>query len=294
MIGSEKTFVQSSDAPVTYKCEARCNTEPGWSSDAAKTQMIDQMQRSEKGLQMAKDAGIPVYQTIAEALTGGTKSLAVDGVMLIAEHGDYPESDTGQFVFPKRRMFEEIANVMRQNRRSVPVFLDKHLADNWADAKWIYDTAKELKIPMMAGSSLPVLWRYPPRDVTRDAKLKEIVAISYHRLDTYGFHALEMVQCLAERRQGGETGVKTVQCRQGQAVWDAEKDGVYDRALLEAALSRLKERPLPKGKRIEDRSLWLNLPTLAMVTSLGCRPDLGVLFPGTLQFLQGGLSYLLL
>jgi hypothetical protein len=149
-------------------------------------------------------------------------------------------------------MFEEIAKVFREHGRAVPVFLDKHLADNWADAKWIYDTARELKVPMMAGSSLPVLWRYPPVDVTRDAKLKEIVAISYHTLDAYGFHALEMVQCLAERRQGGETGVKSVQCLVGQAVWDAEKSGVYDRRLLDAALSRLKERPLPEGKRIEE------------------------------------------
>jgi hypothetical protein len=134
----------------------------------------------------------------------------------------------------------------------VPVFSDKHLADNWADAKWIYDTARDMQIPLMAGSSLPVLWRYPAIDVTRDARLKEIVAISYHRLDTYGFHALEMVQCLVERRQGGETDVKSVECRVGPAVWEAEKEGVYDRKLLDAALSRLKDRPLPEGKRIED------------------------------------------
>jgi hypothetical protein len=32
-------------------------------------------------------------------------------------------------------------------------------------------------------------------DVKREAKLKEIVAVSYHTLDAYGYHALEMVQC---------------------------------------------------------------------------------------------------
>ena len=132
------------------------------------------------------------------------------------------------------------------------MFIDKHLADNWTDAKWIYDTAKELNAPLMAGSSLPVLWRYPPADVRRGAKLKEIVAVSYHTLDAYGFHALEIVQSLAERRAGGETGVASVQCLTGKAVWEAEKSGLYDRRLLDEALSRLKERPLPPGKKIEE------------------------------------------
>ena len=107
-------------------------------------------------------------------------------------------------------------------------------------------------MPLMAGSSLPVLWRYPPVDVPRGTVLKQIVATSYHRLDAYGFHALEAVQALAERRRGGETGIARVRCLSGGDVWAAEKDGVYDRQLLDTALARLKERPLPDGKRIED------------------------------------------
>jgi hypothetical protein len=104
----------------------------------------------------------------------------------------------------------------------------------------------------MAGSSLPVLWRYPPIDVARSRRLKEMVAVSYHRLDSYGFHALEMVQSLAERRHGGETGMRAVQCLVDDAVWQAGQQGRYDRRLLDAALSRLKERPIPKDNRIED------------------------------------------
>ena len=115
-----------------------------------------------------------------------------------------------------------------------------------------YDEARRRKVPMMAGSSLPVLWRYPPADVRRGSRLAQIVVTSYHTLDGYGFHAVEVLQCLAERRAGGETGVRSVQCIKGPAVWRAGAEGVYDRALLDAALSRLKERPLPKGKRIED------------------------------------------
>jgi len=212
----------------------------------------DQVPDNDTSRRLAADHHTRISTTIDDALTLGTGRLAVDGVLLVAEHGDYPESDTGQFRYPKRRMFAELADTFRRSDRVVPVFHDKHLADNWQDAKWIYDTARELKIPLMAGSSLPGTWRYPPVDVKRGETLKQIVVTSYHRLDSYGFHALEVVQALAERRAGGETGVRSVQCLSGKAVWEAGQRGVYDRALLDAALSRLKEKPIPAGKKIED------------------------------------------
>jgi hypothetical protein len=212
----------------------------------------DQVPANDKSRALAKEFGFPIYDNVADALTLGTGELAVDGVLLIAEHGQYPESATGQILYPKRRMFGEIVKVFEKSNRVVPVFTDKHLADNWDDAKWIYDAAQRLTFPLMAGSSLPVLWRYPPADVRRGERLKEAVAVSYHRLDTYGFHALEFVQSLVERRAGGETGIAAVQCLTGDAVWQAGEKGVFDRQLLDAALSRLKDRPLPAGKRIED------------------------------------------
>jgi len=183
---------------------------------------------------------------VEETLTLGTDKLAVDGVLLVAEHGQYPKNATGNTVFPKRRLFNEVQKVFRKTKQVVPMFVDKHLADNWADAKWLHDTAKELKMPLMAGSSLPVLWRYPPVDVKRGAKLEEIVAVSYHTLDAYGFHALEMVQCLAERRAGGETGVKQVRCLSGEAVWHAMENGALDNKLLQSALGQLKKSPISR------------------------------------------------
>src|SRR2546425_9518940 len=93
---------------------------------------------------------------IEDALTLGTGRLAVDGVLLIAEHGEYPKSPVGNTQYPKRRFWEETLKVFRASGRVVPVFIDKHLADNWQDAKFIYDSAQDLKIPLMAGSSLPV------------------------------------------------------------------------------------------------------------------------------------------
>ncbi len=213
---------------------------------------VDQFPDIDKSRNLAAKASVPIFSSARQALLLDSDRLAVDGVMLIAEHGNYPESDTGQFLYPKRQLFSDVADVCERSHRSVPVFLDKHLADNWQDAKWIYDEASRLKIPLMAGSSLPVLWRSPAVDVERTKPLKEIVALSYHRLDAYGFHALEMIQCLAERRPGGETGVKQVRTLRDDAVWQAIEDGVIDRELLDQAMSRYKDRPISRDKPLRE------------------------------------------
>src|SRR2546422_4804273 len=139
-------------------------------------------QRTEKDISrlLAASHRFRLSETIEDALTLGTGRLAVDGVLLIAEHGEYPKSAIGNIQWPKRRFWEETIKVFRASGRVVPVFIDKPLADNWVDAKFIYDTARELKIPLMAGSSVPGTWRRPPADVKRGARLREIVGITYH------------------------------------------------------------------------------------------------------------------
>jgi hypothetical protein len=217
---------------------------------------VDQFPASDMSRGLAKEHGFTIYDTVAGALTLGGEKLAVDGVILIAEHGDYPRSETDSIQYPKRRLFGEIVKVFAKSGRVVPVFSDKHLEDDWPDIAWSYGEAQRLKILLMAGSSLPTLWRFPEADVERGQPLKEIVATSYGGLDAYGFHALEMVQCLAERRKRGdswgESGVKQVRCLEGDRVWEAGRQGVFDRKLLDEALSRLKEKPLPAGKSIEE------------------------------------------
>ncbi|HOC03224.1 MAG TPA: hypothetical protein P5065_05700 [Candidatus Ratteibacteria bacterium] len=198
----------------------------------------------------AEQYGFKIYDTIEDALTCATGKLAVNGVIISTEWCDYPVSPTGQIMYPHKRMFEEVVKVFEKNKKVVPVFIDKHIADNWTDIKWIYNTAKKMKIPLMAGSSVPVAWRYPPVDVDKHSKLKEIVGISYHTLDGYGFHGMEMVQCLAEQRKGGETGIKSVQCITGQNVWDSAGK-MYDPVLLNMAVEKL-GRKIPEGKSLKD------------------------------------------
>jgi len=211
----------------------------------------DQRPTNDLSRRLAASYGFRMSETIEDALTLGTSRLAVDGVLLIAEHGEYPKSPTGNTQYPKRRFWEETLRVFRASGRVVPVFIDKHLADNWTDAKFIYDTARELKVPLMAGSSLPVTWRRPPADVKHGARIREIVAITYHTTDAYGFHALEFVQALAEQRHGGETGIKAVQAIAGEAVWRAFEEKTFDSALFDAARQRLSQ-PQNRGRPLRE------------------------------------------
>jgi hypothetical protein len=203
----------------------------------------DQLPGNDMSRALAKTHGFALASSVSEALTLGRDCLAVDGILLVAEFGDYPVSRTGQTVYPKRRLFEQVVQVFRRTRKVVPVFIDKHLADTWSDASWMYETARALKIPLMGGSSLPVTWRYPPGDVEADRPLAEMLVLSFHTLDGYGFHAVELAQALAEQRQGGETGVAQVRCLDGERVWAALKEDKVDRALLKAALAVLRNPP---------------------------------------------------
>ena len=209
---------------------------------------LDQVPENDTGKKWSEKYGVPIHKTIRGALTLGGDKLSVDGVLLVAEHGDYPKNAFGSQAFPKRRFFEETQKIFRESDRAVPVFVDKHLSDNWADAKWCFDVSHELGFPLLAGSSLPLLWRHPAADVRKDAKLKEILVTTYHSPDAYGFHALEVLQCLAERRATGETGVRRVQCLSGKEVWEAGHKGLFDPKLLDAAINRAKHHSSQLGK----------------------------------------------
>src|SRR5947209_7806400 len=67
---------------------------------------LDQTPSNDLGRDFAREHGIPMFPTIAEALCLGGDELAVDGILLIAEHGTYPINAKGQQLYPRRRFFE--------------------------------------------------------------------------------------------------------------------------------------------------------------------------------------------
>jgi len=162
--------------------------------------VTDQVPKTDMSRDLAKRHGFRICATVNEALTLGTDTLAVDAVLSIGEHGQYPTNDRGQLLYPRRRFFADIAAVFERTKRSVPVFNDKHLAATWDDAKWMYDTARRLMVPFLAGSSIPVTWRKPDVELPRGCDLVGAVQLGYGPFEGYGFHALEGLQCMVERR----------------------------------------------------------------------------------------------
>jgi hypothetical protein len=179
-----------------------------------------------------------IYPTIEEALTLGTGKLAVDGVVVVGEHGTYPKSESGIVMHPHYEFFEQITRVFRNSGRSVPYFNDKELSWKWEWCKNMVDVSHELNFPLQGGSSLPVTWRIPSVEFPLGATTKEAMCIGYGGISSYDFHALETIQCMVERRQGGECGVEWLQAYRGDAFWKAHQDGVWSHDLFKAALSR--------------------------------------------------------
>lgn len=201
---------------------------------------IDQIGANDTGVRIAKMNGVKVYPTIEDALCLGGDKLAVDGVVYVGEHGDYPYNRLGEKMYPRMNYLERIFRVFDASGKSVPLFTDKALSYSWLDSQWIYDRGKELNVPMMAGSSLPYCWRDPYLEHDLDTHITEAVAIGYASLDAYGFHVVEILQCMLERRKNGETGVASVEGLQGQDVWNAIDSGKISLSLVNAACDKIK------------------------------------------------------
>ncbi len=217
---------------------------------------VDQFPERDTSRALAKKHKFPIADSIEAALTLGGKELAVDGVICIGEHGKYLTNNRGQVLFPRRRFFEAVTNVFAKVKRAVPVFNDKHLGPTWTDARWMYDRARALFVPFMAGSSLPVTWRRPELRIPRNAEVVEAVAVGYGSVEAYGFHALEALQCMVERRRGGEVGVRSVQCLQGEEMWRALDRGFVSRAVLDAAVALV-----PTHAQEDYRKLTVKTPS---------------------------------
>ncbi len=201
----------------------------------------DQYPANDLSRDLAKKKGIELTKTAGEAL-GGSGGLDVDGVLLIVEHGNYPTNERGQILYPRYKYFMEIVEVFRKNRRSVPVFVDKHFSYDHKQAAEMVAAARELRFPLMAGSSLPVTWRRPELEPPVGTPMTEALVCHAGGTEVYGFHGLETLQCMMERRAEKEAGVKAVRALQGPAVWKAGDDGLWSWELLEAALSRSPSR----------------------------------------------------
>ena len=66
----------------------------------------------------AEEFGFTIYPTIAEALRCGGDKLAVDAVLIIGEHGNYPNNEIGQKQYPRYEFFKQVVDVFEKDGRT--------------------------------------------------------------------------------------------------------------------------------------------------------------------------------
>ena len=210
---------------------------------------VDQYPQDDQSADRAREFGFTVYPTVGEALCCGGSGLAVDGVLIMGEHGNYGRNELGQILYPRYEWFKECVRVFEAAGRGVPVYNDKHLSYDFEKASEMVEDARRLGFPLLAGSSAPVTWRLPDLELDHGVVVEEAVMIGVGSSDPSDYHCLEAMHCMIERRAGGETGVKAVQMLEGDRVWKAMGEGRWSRQLLAAALSRSDS---PKGLSEKD------------------------------------------
>ena len=210
---------------------------------------LDQSAEGDLGRRMAAKHKVPIVPTIEEAITLGTGRVAVDGVLSIGEHGHYPWNDKGQHLYPaagSSRRSRDLRAIRpggaRLHRQAPGTGLGRCPLD--------VPDRPPARHPDVAGSSLPLSYRSPELDLPMGCDLEAAVGVGHAGLDVYGIHTLELYQSIVERRRGGETGVRRVQCLAGPAIAGAVEQGRIPRDLLEAAL-----RVPPSAKSFDLRTI---------------------------------------
>ena len=201
----------------------------------------DQFPDGDMAREVSKRFEVPLFNSIDKALCLGGKELAVDAVLLVGEHGDYPTNELGQVMYPRKEFFDQCAAVMKRSGRAVPLFNDKHLSYRWDWAKEMYDTARGMKMPLMAGSSVPLAARNPSVELPAGAQIEQAVSIHGGGLESYDFHGLEVLQSFIESRRGGESGISRVELLAGKEYEKALAEGRWSQDLVDAAMDAEKK-----------------------------------------------------
>ena len=217
---------------------------------------VDQFPEKDLARKRSSEFGFKIYPSIAEALRCGGDKMAVDAVLIIGEHGDYPKTEFEQTKYPRYEFFKQVTDVYRKDGKTAPVFNDKHLSWKWEWAKEMVEISRELNFAFCAGSSLPVTWRMPAIEMPLGQEVEELMSVAIGGIDSYDFHALEVIQCMAERRRGGETGVASMHALRGESVWKAMETGSWEKGgwnprLFEACLTR--SHTLAQPESFSDR-----------------------------------------
>lgn len=181
---------------------------------------VDQKFENDMSVDYCQKHDIPMFSSIREALTLGTDKLAVDAVLIIAEHGSYRTTKWQQIEYPRAEFFHAAVDVMEESGRIIPVFNDKHIAWSPARVASVCERVRRLNIPYFATSTLPLSPKNPPLapEFLDDPKL--YVSVCNSSLDPHGYHSFEWAQSLIEQRKGGEAGPEKLTVYSGEKLWN--------------------------------------------------------------------------
>jgi hypothetical protein len=213
----------------------------------------DQVPANDMSRAEAARCGVPIYSTIEETIKRPHTEGGLDGVIIIGEHGEYEEDERRRKHYPRRRLLGETLKALDDLNLRIPIFSDKHFAHDIEDTMWMYNELKRRNLPFMGGSSIPHNPHVPSFDVRLIQEAKDLLVISYSTaVEAYGYHALELLQSLAEQRRGGETGVRAVTAIEGDQVWEAMDRSEWPEDLMLNALRRFGKTDVPHPRQSQD------------------------------------------
>jgi hypothetical protein len=212
---------------------------------------VDQFPVNDMAREQAEEHGIRIFPSVGEAMRLGGSKVAVDAVAIVGEHGLYPRTPRGNVMYPRWRYFDEATRTMREDGRVLPIYQDKYFAYDWKDARATYDRVREMGIPFMCGSTVPLSWKRPAIEVPRGTAFTEVLATSYSDVEEHAYHGIEAMQAMAERR-GHETGVERVRW-----VGSEEFGEACPGALLDAALARRVNAVPPVNGRVSREAFLI-------------------------------------
>jgi hypothetical protein len=207
----------------------------GWPKPCTRiaSMYVDEYPDNDMSRDMCKKHNVSLYDNVADAVRGA------DAVLLIGEHGEYPENEIGQKLYPRKELFDKIVAAFKEHGRAVPVFCDKFLSWNFDWAIEMDRTASDMGFILFSSSSIPLCKRVPEVDLARQQRIDESVSIFFGGDEAYGYHSFEFVQAIIERRAGGETGVKAITVYLDDEVWKQLEAGRWSTELMDAALEAI-------------------------------------------------------
>jgi hypothetical protein len=227
----------------------------------------DQFPADDMARDAAKRLNVPLLPNLEAAICRGGDKLAVDGVLVIGEHGEYPYNDLGQHLYPRKEWFDRSVAVMQAAGRFVPYFNDKHFSYRTDWAKEMVATARRHNFPILGGSSVPLGSRRPMLELEPGCEIEEALCVHGGAFEVYDFHALEVIQSMVDARKGAETGVARIEFLDGDAARKAADEGRWSRDLFAAAMAAeqgndaLRQPRPPAGRRPEQINDTTDDPT---------------------------------